>query len=90
MTWKKTPSIDDRWELIKLKLHKNDLWAPDEDRTRNMLMTGETRNHWTTETQMASEGASSTYVLLIRQPHFNLTNVQWSSMNISKAQHSKH
>ena len=27
---------------VKPYTQKNDIWAPDEDRTRNLLMTGET------------------------------------------------
>ena len=59
------------WELgyilrqindLQVLYSENDFWAPDGDRTRNFLMTGETlgSNHWATETQMASQGASST------------------------------
>ena len=33
---------NDRWTIVKLYPHKNYFWAPDGDRMRNFLMTGET------------------------------------------------
>ena len=37
-----TKQLEDRWTFVKLYTQKNDFWAPDGDRTRNLLMTGET------------------------------------------------
>ena len=35
-------SSDERGMIVKPYTQKNDFWAPDGDRTRNLLMTGET------------------------------------------------
>ena len=34
--------LNERWTFVKLYPQKNDFWAPDEDRTRNLLMPGGT------------------------------------------------
>ena len=34
--------MNDRWTFVKLYPQNNDFWALDADRTRNLLMTGET------------------------------------------------
>ena len=40
--WELGDIFNGRWTFAKLYPQKNNFWAPDEDRTRHLLMTGET------------------------------------------------
>ena len=40
--WKLGHILNDRWTFVKLYPQKNDFLAADGDRTRHLLMTGET------------------------------------------------
>ena len=40
--WELGDILYDEWTIVKLYPQKNDFWAPDGDRTSNLLMTDET------------------------------------------------